>query len=200
MRPRTFIRHIAAVAITILGTAAAADAQVARFTDKSDAVGGRFFNAATSRVDPLNPNRLIIGLDTGMDWTTWKTRDFKASTAAYSYGVASDTIAFRVYAPAGYYVAGITYTQRGTASSERLGKAMGSASWVVADVAAPLGTFGVSPAVTSTIDLTGFNLRMVPVSITTTLFAYAPPAAGAAAMAISGADVRVRLLPLVQTE
>ena len=58
--------------------------QDVKFTAIRDAVPNKFFNPETTAADPLNPNRLVIGLHTGMDWTVWKATDFRASSAAFS--------------------------------------------------------------------------------------------------------------------
>jgi hypothetical protein len=190
--------RLAFVAMIFLALASPAYAQLVTFSQISDAVGKRFFNPATTAPDPLNPNRLIIRMHTGMDWTISKATDFRASTAAFSYTSAMDTIRFRVKAPAGYYIAKITYTQRGVGTAVRTGRASGGAHWVVGDFAFNLGTFSTTPGLSRTVDLTGRNLTSLPVSITASLFAYATPQAGAATLQLIGADVHVQLLPLVQ--
>jgi hypothetical protein len=190
--------RLAFVAMIFSALASPAYAQLVTFSQISDAVGKRFFNPATTAPDPLNPNRLIIRMHTGMDWTISKGTDFRASTAAFSYTSAMDTIRFRVKAPAGYYIAKITYTQRGVWTAVRTGKVSGGAHWVVGDFAFNLGTFSTTPGLSRTVDLTGRNLTSLPVSITASLFAYATPQAGAATLQLIGADVHVQLLPLVQ--
>jgi hypothetical protein len=190
--------RLAFVAMIFLALASPAYAQLVTFSQISDAVGKRFFNPATTAPDPLNPNRLIIRMHTGMDWTISKGTDFRASTAAFSYTSAMDTIRFRVKAPAGYYIAKITYTQRGVSTAVRTGKVSGGAHWVVGDFAFNLGTFSTTPGLSRTVDLTGRNLTSLPVSITASLFAYATPQGGAATLQLIGADVHVQLLPLVQ--
>jgi hypothetical protein len=195
---RNLAAHIAGVALIMLGAASTAQAQAVTFSDINDAVPSRFFDAATSAPSALDPNTLNVGFNSGRDWTMWKDTDFRASTAAYSFTTAMDTISFRVQAPAGFYISRITYTQQGTGSAYRTGKAAGAANWVVADVAVDLGTFATNPARTGTIDLTGLNMTLVPVSITNSLFAYATPTSGSASVAITSAQVIVELSPLVQ--
>jgi hypothetical protein len=192
------IARLAFVATILSALASPAYAQRVTFSQIGDAVGKRFFNPATTAPDPLNPNRLIIRMHTGIDWTISKGTEFKASTAAFSYTSAMDTIRFRVTAPAGYYIAKITYTQRGVGSQVRTGKVSGGAHWVVGDSAFNLGTFSTTPGLSRTVDLTGRNLTSLPVSITASLFAYATPTSGAAALQLIGADVHVQLLPLVK--
>jgi hypothetical protein len=192
------ITRLAFVAMIFSALASPAYAQRVTFSQISDAVGKKFFNPATTAPDPLNPNRLIIRMHSGMDWTISKGTEFKASTAAFSYTAAMDTIRFRVKAPAGYYIAKITYTQRGVGTAVRTGAVSGGAHWVVGDFAFSLGTFTTTPGLSRTVDLTGRNLTSLPVSITTSLFAYATPTSGAATLQVIGADVLVQLLPLGQ--
>lgn len=190
--------RLAFVAMIFSALASPASAQQATFSQISDAVGRRFFNPATTAPDPLNPNRLIIRMHSGMDSTLLKATEFKASTAAFSYTSAMDTIRFRVKAPAGYYIAKLTYTQRGVGTVLRTGAVSGGAHWVVGDFAFSLGMFGLTPGLTRTVDLTGRNLTSLPVSITASLFAHAAPLAGSATLQLIGADVLVQLLPLGQ--
>jgi hypothetical protein len=188
----------AAVAGALLfGTASVAHAQSVTFSDINDAVPSRFYDAASSAADPTDPNRLIIGLNSGLDPSNWKSNEFKASTAAFSHISAMDTITFRIHAPEGFYVSKVTYAQRGTGSVVRTGKAVGGGSWVVDDASADLGQFGTNPALTATADLTGQNKTFVPVSITSSLFAFAPPSLGSATVAITYAEVIVELQPIV---
>jgi hypothetical protein len=196
MRSSHWFAYAAGIAIMIASSARPAQAQVVTFSNINDAVGGRFFDAATSAPDPLNPNRLIIGFDSGTDPATWRATDFRASTAAFSYTTAMDTISLRIEAPSGFYISKITYSQSGSGSAYRTGKASGAANWVVADYAANLGTFSTNPTTSQTVDLTGLNLTVVPVSITNALFAYATPTSGSATVSITGAEVVVEVTPL----
>jgi hypothetical protein len=170
--------------------------QQVTFSHIDDAVPAKFFNPATTKPALGNPNTLIIGMHTGMDSTIWKATDFRASTAAFSYTAAMDTIRFRVKAPAGYYIAKLTYSQRGTGTAERTGKVSGGAHWVVGDFASNLGTFTTTPTMSRLMDLTGRNLTSLAVSITASLFAFATPQLGSATLGVSGAQVQVQLLPL----
>ncbi len=179
-----------------LGAPSVAHAQSVTFSDINDAVPSRFYDAATSAPDPADPNRLIIRFNSGLDPSNWKSNEFKASTAAFSHTSAMDTITFRIHAPEGFYIAKVTYTQRGTGSVVRTGKAAGGAAWVVDDASADLGQFGTSPTLTATADLTGQNKTFVPISITNGLFAFATPSLGSATVAITYADVFVELLPI----
>src|SRR5262245_36993093 len=97
--------------LMVLCVTTAAHAQVARFRSIRDAVPSKFFDAATTAPDPSNPNKLVIGLNSGLDQTTFITTEFVAFTPYRR--AAMDTISFTVNAPAGFYVAKITYNQRG---------------------------------------------------------------------------------------
>jgi len=190
------VSRLALAGILVSTLSSPAHAQQATFSRISDAVPKKFFNPAATAPDPLNPNRLMIRMHTGMDWTILKATDFKASTAAYSYLLAMDTIKFRVTAPTGYYISKITYTQRGLGSAERTGRILGGAHWVVGDFAFQLGTFAATPGLTQTVDLTAHRLTSLPVSITASLFAFATPQLGSGTLQLSGADVSVQLLRL----
>jgi hypothetical protein len=181
-------RHavLGAALLMCLNVAVPAQAQSVKFKSIHDAEPLKFFDAATTKADPLNPNRLIIGFNSGFDPTTFTTAEFVAAAARR---VAMDTITFNVTAPAGFYVAKITYTQRGTGWTCRTCSSAGAAEWVVAGHPASLGVFSNNPALTATADLTALKLATVPVSITDSLFATT------GSVSITGADVRVKLLP-----
>jgi hypothetical protein len=187
---------IASTVIILLIAAAAAEAQTVTFSRIDDAVGSRWFDPATTRPDSLDRNKLIIGFNRGLDSTTLKYREFRASTLAYSYTSATDTISFRIQAPSGYYITKITYTQRGSGSVARTGKAAGATTWTVAEASASLGTFTTSPSFTRTLDVSSKRLTVVPVSITASLFAFATPSNGSATVSLTGADVRVQVARL----
>ena len=178
-----------------LGGASAAHGQSVTFSDINDAVPGRFFDGATSAPDVSNPNRLRIGLNTGVEFETFKLADFKASSEAFSHTAAMDTIGFRVTAPAGFYISKISYSQQGGGTVVRTGRAAGMTNWVVDEVAADLGQFATDPSLSGTFDLTDLFLTSVPVSITNSLFAFSTPALGSAEVALTSAEVLVELLP-----
>jgi hypothetical protein len=180
----------------LLGIASSAQAQAVTFSNINDALPGKYFDAATTVVDPANLNRLIIGFNSGLDSATWVYNAFKASTAAFYRASAMDTISFIVEAPDGYYIARITYTQNGTGSVVRTGKASGGSQWVVDDTAMHLGFFGANPTLTGVVDLTDQYKTTVPVSITTGLFVFATPSLGSATLSLTKAAVVVELLPL----
>jgi len=194
------LRRGAACAVAVLGfvltVASTAHGQVVRFSGVTDAVSGRFFNPATTAVDPTNPNRLLIGLHTGMDWTVWKNTDFRASSGTYSYSTAMDTINLSIRAPYGFYISKVTYNQQGTGSVARIGFAGGAGNWVVAGVPRNLGTFGTNPTLSRTVDLGARRLTSLTMSVTINLSACATQTSGSATLALTGADVTVELLPL----
>jgi len=173
-------------------------AQTATFSDITDAVPGRFFNAAATAPASDNGNKLLIGFNTGFDAKTWTVNEFTASTAAFHHAFAMDTISFLIEAPNDFYIARITYTQKGTRAVSRTSRAVGGVHWVVDGVAAELGLFTTDPSLAGTIDLTGQNKILVPVSITCGLFTFAPPMLGSATISITSAEVLVKLLPLRQ--
>jgi hypothetical protein len=177
----------------LASTVSPAHAQFVTFTQISDAVPGMFFDADASVPDPSNPNRLVIGFNSGRDPVSWRMRDFRASTAAFYQSTAVDTISVTVQAPAGFYISAITYTQSGTGSQVRTGKAAGGATWVVGGRALDLDTFGTNPNLSATVDLSDAKPTVVPVSITNALFAYATPTSGSASLAITGAELVVQL-------
>jgi hypothetical protein len=188
---------VAAIAM-VLGAASATSAQTATFSEINDAVAGRFYDATSSAPDALDGNKLIVGFNSGKDPATWMLKDFRASTAAFSFERAMDTISFRVDAPEGFAIARITYSQKGSGSVVRTGKAGGGANWVVGGIAGDLGTFSTNPTLTRSIELTGLNLTSVPVSITNALFAFSTPQLGSASVAITSAEVVVELTALTK--
>ena len=109
------ITSVAGMALLLLNVAAAQGQTTAavEFVDITDAVAGRFFDAAATEADPADGNKLVIRFNTGRDPATWKANDFRASTAAFSHLSAMDTINFKIVPPAGHYVAKVTYTQQG---------------------------------------------------------------------------------------
>jgi hypothetical protein len=190
------IACVVATLIVMLGAASGAQAQTVTFSRIDDAVGSRWIDPATTRPDSIDRNKLIVGFNRGLDSTTFKYREFRASTAAFNYTAAMDTISVRVTAPAGYYIAKVTYSQRGTGSVTGTGRAQGGATWIVADVAGSLGTFSTNPTLTRTIDLTGRRLTVIPVSITNSLNVFSTSSLGSATVSITGADIRVQLARL----
>jgi len=191
-----WIARVSAITAVVVSGAATANGQTVTFEEIQDAVPGRFFDAATTAPDADNPNALHIGLNSGLDFRTFKYTDFRASSSAFSHTAAMDTISFRVVAPEGYYIAKVTYSQRGTGVVLRTGRAAGTTNWIVGKIVADLGAFATNPTLSDTIDLSASRLTEVPVSITNSLFAFSTPLLGSATVSLSGADVIVELLPL----
>jgi len=169
--------------------------QFTRFVVLNDALPARFFNAVDTAADPACPDRLLIALHTGLDPATFKANDFRASTGAFSHLSAVDTISFRIEAPKGQRIAKVIYTQRGNGSQVRLGRAAGATHWVVGDYAAQIGMFSTNPSLVGVADFTQQPQAAVDVSITTALFAFAPPTSGSASVEVTSADVQVELVP-----
>ena len=182
---------VVGVSALLLGQASPVQAQVVSFLAVRDAVPMKFFDSATTSPSPANPNDLRIGFNSGFDPTTFTTNDFKASAASFSNRFASDTIAVWVIAPEGFYVSKLTYTQKGSASTQRTAVQRGSTQWVILGFPANVGDFSSTPDLTSTVNLTGLFLRVVPVSVTVSLFA-----GPGGSVAITDAHVVAELAPL----
>ena len=186
-----WITWLASVAVVITAVTARGQSPV-QFVGIDDAVEFRFFDVATSRAEG---NKLIIGLNTGRDPATWLANDFRAATSAYSRRWAMDTISFNVKAPSGYYITRMTYIQKGTGSVIGTGKASGQTTWVVGGFGYDVGTFTTRPTLSKSLDLASLRWSSVPVSITTTLSAYATTSLGSASVSITGAEVLVEVAP-----
>jgi len=170
------------------------ESQAVTFEDITDAVAGRFFDAAgTAALEDASDRALTIRFNTGRDPATWKANDFRASTAAFSHLSAMDTISFRIVAPAGCAISKVTYEQQGSGVVYRSGTVRGASNWVVGDYAADLGTYATNPNLNQTIDLTGQYFQVLPVSITTGVHAFTPPLVGSATLSITGAKVFAEL-------
>src|SRR5919199_2405163 len=115
MRSVKWAAHVCAAAMLLLAAGAPASAQTATFSAIRDAVPVKYFESATTAPSSTDPNRLVIGLDSGFDFKTFTSNDFTVSALPFSNRTAADTISFLVTAPDGYYVSKITYTQRGVA-------------------------------------------------------------------------------------
>jgi len=194
MRLSRSAAHICIAMVIVASASARAAAQEVTFSDLRDAVAGKFFDAASSQPNPINPNQLTIGLSTGFDFQTFTFNDFRASTLPFSNKSAADTISFVVTAPTGYYVSSISYNQQGVASPFRTSVQIGTTLIVVAGFPARLGV-SANPNLTSTLDLTELKLQSVPVSLTVSLFA-----AGTGSIAVTAADISVEVAPLPCTE
>ena len=171
--------------------------QYTRFVAINDAAPGRLFDAGATAPDPGDPNRLVIAFHSGVDPATFRVTDFRASTAAFNHLSAMDTISFKIEAPKGQRISKVIYTQRGTGSQIRLGRAAGATHWVVGEYAAQLGVFTTNPSVIGTADFSAQPQAMVDVSITTGLFAFAAPTSGSASIEVTSAEVQVELVPAI---
>jgi len=198
MQLRSWIAWVAGVTVLAWSIVAVVQAQTVTSSDITDVVPSSFFDAATTTPDPDNGNKLLIGFNTGFDPETWTVNEFTASTAAFPHAFAMDTISFLIVAPKDYYIARITYTQTGAHAASRTSRAAGGVHWVVDGVAAELGLFNTAPTLSGTVDLTGQNKLLVPVSITCGLFTFALPMVGSATISITSAEVLVELLSLPQ--
>ena len=161
---------------------AVASGPVVTFDSFSDSVPGRFYDAAGAQVSAADPNTLQLGL-----------QNFTASTRYPFPRVAMDTASVMITAPRGYYIARVTYTQRGSGEIGRAAGAMGGSQWTVAGASYPLKTFATNPTVTETVDLTGQGLTRVPVTVTTTLTVF--ETLGLATVRLTAAEITAELLP-----
>ncbi len=193
---------VAALATAFVIVATPARAQNVTFTNIRDAVASKFFSTdpTRTRVDPGAPNTLEIGFETGRSATDFLDNDFRATNESFGNRVAADTLSFNVVAPDGYYVSSITYQQEGDGSAVRIADARGSSSWVVAGEPASLGVFRTDPTLARTVTFTDSRLTVVPVSITTSLFAYASATQGSADVEVTGARVVATVAPLGSTD
>jgi hypothetical protein len=165
------------------------------FRDIRDAVPAKFFNPDPAYTQPheSQPNTLVIAFHAGIDPRTWSSNEFKASTGAYGNRNVADTLSFTVVAPADHYITSIRYSQKGSGSIIRTGGAHGSSTWVVADHPAQLGFFSTNPTLEGLVTNTDHGWTEVPVSITTSLFAFATPALGSATVGLNSAQVVVTI-------
>jgi hypothetical protein len=189
---------VAGLAIAVLSFAAPARAQHVTFTDVRDAVPLKFFNPSSdsTHVSPEAPNTLEIGFESGRD--SGLDDEFRASTEAFGNRVAMDTLSFNVVAPEGYYVSSITYHQSGTGAVNTPGDARAASSWVVNGQPADLGSFSPSQfpwSNSQTATFTDSSLTVVPVSLTTELYAFAAPSLASAAVEFTRATIVVTVAP-----
>jgi hypothetical protein len=169
-RPR--ISSIIIAPALLLAAVTGAQAQVvAEFSQLRDASPGKFFDATKTTPSSANANQLNIGFNTGTDPLTFVSNEFRATTQAFGNRLADDTISFVVTAPAGFYVASLTYSQQGTASTARTAQQNGDSQWTVAGFPAVIAEYAGNPTVTGVVDLTPLQPASVPVSITVSLFA-----------------------------
>jgi hypothetical protein len=165
------ISYVFIVPALLLAGVTGAQAQVAEFSQLRDAAPGKFFDAATSAPSAANADQLNIGLNTGSDPFTFVSNEFRATTLSFGNRMADDTISFVVTAPAGFYVASLTYSQQGIASTARTAQQNGNSQWTVGGFPAVIGDYAGNPTLTGVVDLTALQASSVPVSITVSLFA-----------------------------
>lgn len=136
--------------LSLFGVLAAA-AQTATFSNITDALPGRCYDSVNTRPDPVDGNKLVIAIHSGISPQTWQNTACIASDAGFSPIQTSDTISFLVTAPEGFRINRISFTQAGTTYGSRGGMGFRSAMWVVGGVAAtvPLITGGWSAAMVS---------------------------------------------------
>lgn len=185
---------VAGVAVILFSPAPIAQSPAVSFSAIADAVPGAYFDALQTRADAVNPNRLIVGFNAGVDLTTFLFTEFRASTDAFYRPSAMDTLKVTITAPAGFYIGAIAYSQQGFGSDSGTGRAAGGASWVVGDTPGNQ-MFATDPTLTWTVDISDQVLTSVPVSITNSLFVHSTPNLGAGTVAITSADVQVTVLP-----
>jgi len=193
MRSGKWVTLAVLVTATLLCGVPSAQAQVAKFSKIKDAVPLKYFNATATTPNAADANDLVIGFNSGLDLNTFLFTDFRASSQAFYSRSATDTLAFTVKAPAGYYIAKITFHQEGSGFTSRTSISYGDTTVIVAGVPVVLGTFTTNPNLTRTIDISSKRLTSVPVSISESLFATT------GMVSITEADVRVQLAPLVAT-
>ena len=189
-------RLLGAALAGILAAVIPAQAQSVVFAEVRDAVPLKFFSAATTAPDAVNPNSLVIGFESGRDSGDSLDDEFRATTRTSGNRVAIDTLSFNIVAPPGYYVASVTYEQEGSGAILRVADARGASSWVVNNQPLALGMFRTNPTVAGTALLNNAKPIVVPVSITTSLFAFAPPSAGEATIEVTAAKVTATIAPL----
>jgi|GEM_PF-7000670 len=175
---------IALPGLTGVNEVSGAQGSTVTFSRINDAVPGKYYDPTTTAPGPVERNTLIIGL-----------KSFVASSEYPYKRTAMDTLSFRVAAPAGFYISRLTYSQAVNLSTSRGGGAHWAGNWVVSNVAADLGSGGMTRKISRTIDLTGQNRTSVPVSISNALFAHGISVTSGTA-SISRASVRVEVLPL----
>lgn len=196
MSLRTVIAGLALIA----AAAAPAAAQDVTFTDIRDAVPLRFFSPGTTAPQPGAPNTLVIGFESG-------TNEFRASAQVGNLAgtrLAMDTLSVVVNAPAGHYVSSIACHLSGRGAVNPPADARATANWVIAGVPANLGSFGGAPfldggatwSLSQTTTFTDPGLRVVPVSLTTQLFAFAPDSLASAEVDITSATLVVTVAPI----
>jgi hypothetical protein len=206
---RACVAGLTLAALSFPAPALAQDVPSVMFENFRDAVAGKYFSPAGTHADPEARNTLEIGFESETNAFRVCAPSAIVPVPCNNNRVAMDTLSFDVRAPEGYYVSSITYYQEGSGAIARLADARGAASWVVAGVPINLGGPFGGPVLFSagahawsrsrTLELSDSSMTVVPVSLTTGLFAYAGPSLGQASLDLSFATVAVTIAPLGPT-
>jgi hypothetical protein len=192
--PRSFRKVVVGAALLLASHVSPVSAQTATFTEIRDAVPLRYFDAQATAPEPGAPNTLAIA---------FAANGFNASSGIGGLTgtpLATDTISVVVNAPAGDFITSITCRLSGRGAVINTGDARAAASWVVNGKPESLGSFGGAVqfpntgadwSSTQTITFSDPTLRSVPVSLTTQLFAFAPPAGASAQVDLTSATLVV---------
>ena len=191
------------IVLVVAGFAAPASAQNATFTDIRDAVPLRFFSSAQTAIEPGAPNTLVIGFETGVN-------SFRASAEVGNVigtRFAADTLSFTITAPPGHYVSSITCHLSGLGAVNTPGDARAAANWVVNGQPADVGSIGGAQfppgsapwSLSQTTEFTNSKPTVVPVSLTTQLFAFAAPTGASAEVELTSATIIVNVAPVAAT-
>ena len=197
----TWAARIAGVTVFDLSAVSSAQASSVTFTNINDALPSRCYDSSITEPDSTNPNRLVIGIDTGVALVNsefgaqYLERGCAASTAAFYSKSTMDTISFLVEAPAGFYISKISFSQFGSITNSRGGQAFLGATWVVDEDANVVPYNSTTKTWSATVNLTGQNKTLVPVSVTTFLTASGISPQSSSAV-VSNPAVVVELLPL----
>lgn len=184
---RACVAHIVSIALLFLAGVTTASAQVVEFRRVRDAVPGKFFDAKQSEPGNVNPNRLNIAFNSGIDLKTLTFNEFRANTLPYGNRSAADVIQFVVAAPGGYFISRVTYVQKGTASTLRGAVQTGTALWTVGAFPSQIANFN-NPNLRASADVSELQRTTLPVAIAVSLFA-----AGGGDITITDAAVVVEI-------
>jgi len=169
-------------ALAVLGVANSAAGQVVNFIDISDTVSGRCYSAEDSVPNVANPNQLQVGVQNG---------SCVASSGEIAPSQVMDTISFLIEAPPGWMISTIQLSQEGGTMSSGIGQAFAGVNWVVDGI--PERVSITTSGWTATVDLSGENLDLVPISITTFLGAAKSGSLGGAQATATNPVVAVTL-------
>ena len=108
MKLSTWAARIAGVTVFALSAVSSAQAASVTFTNINDALPSRCYDSSLTEPDSTNPNRLVIGIKTGVALVNsefggqYLERGCVASTASFYPKNTMDTISLLVQAPAGF--------------------------------------------------------------------------------------------------